>query len=163
MVAITDAQGSFVFRGLPAGSFSLKAELEGFSSIEYPDVRVVTGQSVTLDVTMSAAVEDVITVTAESPILDERRISTGQTTTLDEGSGGGNLDLGKRRRDKKQEADQEEQRAKALFAQEAQGLQQGLVGGVKPLNIAIPEAGKVLFLTGLLPPVKVGVELEVKR
>jgi hypothetical protein len=48
------------------------------------------------------------------------------------------------------------------FKEEAKGLQQGLVGGVKPLNIAIPESGKVLLLTGVLPPAKVGAELEVK-
>lgn len=161
LAAVTNAKGVFAFRGLPAGSYTLKAELEGFSTLEYPNVRLVTGQSVTLEVRLSGAVEDVITVTAESPVLDQRKISNTQTTTLDESTGGG-VNLGKRRREKKQEADQEEQRAKALFAQEAQGLQQGLVGGVKPLNIAIPEAGKVLFLTGVLPPVKVGVELEVK-
>ncbi len=51
---------------------------------------------------------------------------------------------------------------KADFAKEAKGLQQGLVGGVKPLSIAIPESGKVLYLTGALPPVKVGLELDVK-
>jgi hypothetical protein len=41
-------------------------------------------------------------------------------------------------------------------------LRQGLVGGVKPLPVAIPETGKLLLLTGVLPPEKVGVELEVK-
>ncbi|MEA2599281.1 MAG: hypothetical protein QOF89_273 [Acidobacteriota bacterium] len=160
---VTNAQGSFVFRGLPAGSFNLKAELEGFSTLEYPNIQLVTGQSVTLEVHLSGAVEDVITVTAESPLLDQRKISNTETTTLDEGRAGGVIGGGGGgRRDKKQEADREERQAKALFAQEAQGLQKGLVGGVKPLNVAIPEAGKVLFLTGVLPPVKVGVELEVK-
>ena len=38
----------------------------------------------------------------------------------------------------------------------------GLVGGVKPLNVAIPESGKVLLLTGVLPPADVDVELEVR-
>ncbi len=161
LAAVTNAQGIFVFRGLPAGTFPLKAELEGFSSIEYPNVQLVTGQSTTVEITMSTAVEDVITVTAESPILDERRMSNTQTTTLDESSSSG-LVLGKGRKDKKQEADREERLNKVLFAQEAQGLGQGLVSGVKPLNIAIPETGKVLFLAGVLPPAKVGVELEVK-
>jgi hypothetical protein len=41
-------------------------------------------------------------------------------------------------------------------------LQNGLVGGVKPLPVTIPEAGKALLLTGALPPPKVAVELEVK-
>ncbi|MFY9825764.1 MAG: hypothetical protein WAM82_30600 [Thermoanaerobaculia bacterium] len=52
--------------------------------------------------------------------------------------------------------------ARDAFAKEAKGLQKGLVGGVKPLSITIPESGKVLFLTGALPPVKVGLELDVK-
>ncbi|HEV7508136.1 MAG TPA: hypothetical protein VGS07_24855, partial [Thermoanaerobaculia bacterium] len=92
------------------------------------------------------------------PLTDERRVSTGATVSTAE------LERIPTSRDvpKKDEADQGEKRKKALFAKEAQGLQQGLVGGVKPLPIAIPESGKVLFLTGVLPPAKVGVELEVK-
>jgi hypothetical protein len=94
----------------------------------------------------------------DSPLVDQRRVSTGATVS--------NADLERiptaPEPSKKDEADQEKRREKSLFAKEAQGLQQGLVGGVKPLPIAIPESGKVLFLTGVLPPVKVGVELEVK-
>jgi hypothetical protein len=66
------------------------------------------------------------------------------------------------KRDKKKDEEQAASRKSALFAQEAQGLQQGLVGGVKPLPISIPESGKVLLLTGVLPPARVAAELEVK-
>jgi hypothetical protein len=95
----------------------------------------------------------------DSPLVDQRRVSSGATVT--------NTDLERipTSRDplnKDMAAAAEEKKAKALFAKEAQGLQQGLVGGVKPLPIAIPESGEVLFLTGVLPPAKVGVELEVK-
>jgi hypothetical protein len=41
-------------------------------------------------------------------------------------------------------------------------LKKGLVGGVKPLPVAIPETGKLLLLTGVLPPEKIDVEIEVK-
>jgi hypothetical protein len=41
-------------------------------------------------------------------------------------------------------------------------LKQGLVGGVKPLPVTIPESGKVLLMTGVLPPARVSVELDVK-
>ena len=41
-------------------------------------------------------------------------------------------------------------------------LQQGLVGGVKPLPITIPESGKALVLTGVLPPARVSVTIDVK-
>jgi hypothetical protein len=66
------------------------------------------------------------------------------------------------RRDKKKDEDQAASRKSALFAEEVQGLQQGLVGGVKPLPVSIPESGKVLLLTGVLPPARVAAELEVK-
>jgi hypothetical protein len=52
--------------------------------------------------------------------------------------------------------------AGALFRQEAQGLQQGMVAGVKPLPVSIPESGKALAFSGVLPPMKVTVELDVK-
>ncbi|HEY0512248.1 MAG TPA: hypothetical protein VGH73_10105 [Thermoanaerobaculia bacterium] len=48
------------------------------------------------------------------------------------------------------------------FKDEAKSLRQGLVGGIKPLPIAIPETGKLLLLAGVLPPETIGVELEVK-
>jgi hypothetical protein len=41
-------------------------------------------------------------------------------------------------------------------------LKKGLVGGVKPLPIAIPETGKLLLLSGVLPPETIGVQIEVK-
>jgi hypothetical protein len=41
-------------------------------------------------------------------------------------------------------------------------LKQGLVGGVKPLPVVIPESGKMLLMTGVLPPARVAVELDVK-
>jgi hypothetical protein len=127
LAGVTDANGAFTFVSLPAGSFSVKAELAGFSSVSYPRVELSADRTAVMEIHLQAGVEEVITVTAESPVLDERRTS-----------------------------DQD------AFKAEAKNLRQGLVGGVKPLNIAIPESGKVLLLTGLLPPAAVTAELEVK-
>ncbi|HEX9670865.1 MAG TPA: TonB-dependent receptor [Thermoanaerobaculia bacterium] len=80
-VFVTNAQGDFRFLGLSAGSYQLSAALEGFGTVEYPNVTVSVGRNTTIEVTMSSAVEDVITVTAESPILDERKITTGTTVS----------------------------------------------------------------------------------
>ncbi len=158
VIQVSNAQGIFQMTALPNGSYHLKAELEGFTTIEYPSINLSAGQSANIEIPLSAAVEDVITVTTETPMLDQRRISTGATISSSElqsvPSAG--------KKDKKRDEDQEASRNKALFAQEAQGLQQGLVGGVKPLPISIPESGKVLLLTGVLPPSRVAVELEVK-
>jgi hypothetical protein len=83
-VQVTNAQGQFRFLSLPPGNVDLKAELEGFSTIDYPNIVINVGRNTTLEVKLSPAVEDVITVTAESPLLDERRISTGATVSQTE-------------------------------------------------------------------------------
>jgi carboxypeptidase family protein len=83
-VQVTNAQGQFRFLGLGPGSYDLKAELEGFSTIDYPNIAINIGRNTQIEVKLSAAVEDVITVTAESPLLDERRISTGATVAQTE-------------------------------------------------------------------------------
>lgn len=84
IVQVTDAQGRFRFPTLSPGSYRLDAQLEGFSSVEYPNITINVGRNTEIEVTMNAAVEDVITVTAESPLLDERRISTGATVSQTE-------------------------------------------------------------------------------
>jgi hypothetical protein len=83
-VQVTNAQGQFRFLGLAPSSYALKAELEGFSTLDYPNIVINIGRNTNLEMTMNAAVEDVITVTAESPLLDERRISTGATVNSTE-------------------------------------------------------------------------------
>jgi hypothetical protein len=83
-VQVTDAQGKFRFLGLSPGSYKLETQLEGFSSVSYPNISINVGRNTEIQITMNAAVEDVITVTAESPLLDERRISTGATVSQTE-------------------------------------------------------------------------------
>jgi hypothetical protein len=83
-VQVTNAQGQFRFLSLSPGTYDLKSELEGFSTIDYPNIVINVGRNTTIEVKLSPAVEDVITVTAESPLLDERRISTGATVSQTE-------------------------------------------------------------------------------
>ncbi|HEY0557131.1 MAG TPA: TonB-dependent receptor [Thermoanaerobaculia bacterium] len=83
-VQVTNAQGQFRFLGLGPGNYDLKAELEGFSTIDYPNIVINIARNTSIEVKLSPAVEDVITVTAESPLLDERRISTGATVSQTE-------------------------------------------------------------------------------
>ncbi|HEV8629309.1 MAG TPA: carboxypeptidase-like regulatory domain-containing protein [Thermoanaerobaculia bacterium] len=166
LVQVSNSQGFFRFIGLPAGNYQAKAEIEGFSSVDYPRVVVTDGRITQLDLTLSAAVEEAITVTAEAPLLDERRLSTGATISgaeLDSGGGsGGGGDVGRSWRRREEAARAAGTGNKAQYAAGARDLQQGLVGGVKPLPIVIPEGGKALLLTGVLPPARVAVELEVR-
>ncbi len=159
LVGVTDARGSFLFVSIPGGNYSMRTDLEGFSTVEYPNVQVSSGGTASLEVHLSTAVEDVITVTAESPILDERRTGNTQSYDLGEGKTTGFIPGRKKKAPAKPAPSYYDFDA---FEEMAISLKQGLVGGVKPLNVAIPEAGKVLLMAGALPPAEVRVELEVK-
>jgi Carboxypeptidase regulatory-like domain len=136
-VQLTNAKGDFGFVGLPAGTYELKAELPGFSPVAVPGIRVTAAERGTeADLALSSAVEDVITVTSEASILDERAIRTGAVISQKE-----------LRRD-----------PSAVL----NDLRQGLVGGVRPLPVDVPQTGKTLLLAGVLPPARVAVELEVR-
>ncbi len=77
----TGPQGQFRFLGLSPGSYELTASLEGFSTVEYEQVTIAVGRNTSLEVTLSPAVEEVITVTSESPLLDERKVAKGTTVS----------------------------------------------------------------------------------
>jgi len=141
LTSFTPASGDFLFSSLPPGSYMLTAALEGLGTDER-DLELRGGQTAQADLTLSPAVEEVITVTMESPMLDARQA---------EG-------LLRKRRQERQSQAAEEARTQAL-----KELRQGLVGGVKPLEITIPETGKLIFLAGALPPSSVSVELDVKN
>ncbi len=78
-VDVSNAQGEVRFLSLDPGAWNLLAELEGFSTVEYPNISVRVARNTALEVTLSAAVEEVITVTSESPLLDERKLTAGTT------------------------------------------------------------------------------------
>jgi hypothetical protein len=78
---ITDAQGQFRFLGLSPASYSLRASLDGFSTVEYPNIVINLGRNTTIEVQLAPAVEETITVTSESPLLDQRKIVTGTTVS----------------------------------------------------------------------------------
>jgi hypothetical protein len=83
----TDAEGRFRFLGLSPGSYSVKAELEGFSPIEQPDVTVNIGRNSNLEMKIQPAFTGTIVIKgdrSEVPLLDARNPSRGQTVTLTE-------------------------------------------------------------------------------
>jgi len=79
----SDAQGKFRFLGLDPGTYQLTASLDGFSTLRYRQVNIRVGQNTTLSLEMTTAepqvITDVIEVTTESPLLDERKVSKGTT------------------------------------------------------------------------------------
>ncbi len=79
-VAVTDVDGSFRFQGLPAGSYTMTFELGGFATVVREGVTVITGQTFTVNQTLSvAAVAETVTVTGESPVVDVKSSRFGGT------------------------------------------------------------------------------------
>jgi hypothetical protein len=78
-IQVSDAQGQFRFVGIYPGTYKLEGSLEGFSPVVYPSLIVNLNRNTTIELTLNAAVEETITITAESPLLDARKISTGAT------------------------------------------------------------------------------------
>lgn len=82
-VLVTDEKGEFRALGLYPGTYKVSAELQGYSTLEYPDIGIRVGGKTSIEITLSAAVEDVITVTGEAPLLDERKLNTGASLTAE--------------------------------------------------------------------------------
>jgi hypothetical protein len=78
---ITDSTGSFRFINLSPGAYTVKAELAGMGSAARNNIRVSVGQNTELELVLSPAVSESITVTAEAPLIDTRKTGTGAVIT----------------------------------------------------------------------------------
>jgi outer membrane receptor protein involved in Fe transport len=80
---VSDAKGMFRFSVLPPGTYSLTASLAGFSPTRQPNISVGLSRTATLDVRMSSAVSEQITVTAAAPVVDVTSAATGVNVTAE--------------------------------------------------------------------------------
>ncbi|HYG63502.1 MAG TPA: carboxypeptidase-like regulatory domain-containing protein [Thermoanaerobaculia bacterium] len=138
--AVTGADGGFAFTLLAAGEYEMTASSEGHQPEVY---RFSLG---------SREVRPAyIQLTTGQVVSEEILVSTPpsfDTTTIGE-----NFDY---------ESEVESLAIQERYFENVALLSNGLVGGVKPLPVTIPETGKVLILTGVLPPERVAAELEVR-
>ncbi|MCC7181756.1 MAG: TonB-dependent receptor [Acidobacteria bacterium] len=69
--AVTDERGEYRLRGLPPARYKVQAELAGFSTVVVPEVELLVGQNRTVPFAMKvASLEETVTVTGESPLVD---------------------------------------------------------------------------------------------
>jgi hypothetical protein len=69
--AVTDAQGRYRFFDLPPGTYEVTASLSGFSNAKRPDLRVLAGTTLTVDLPLSlAGTSESVTVSGGSPVVD---------------------------------------------------------------------------------------------
>lgn len=70
-VAVTEADGRYLFPALPSGTYVLAFDLAGFRPGRRESIAVSLGQTLTVDMRMTlATLEETVTVTAESPVVD---------------------------------------------------------------------------------------------
>jgi len=83
--AISDDQGNFRFPLLPIGQYELLFELPGFKTLRQKGYNVRVGFTVSIRVVMEVAtIEEEVTVTAESPIIDKTNTDTSYRLSAEE-------------------------------------------------------------------------------
>jgi hypothetical protein len=81
----TEAEGQYRFLNVPPGTYSMTVSLPGFQTVIREGVVVAVGQTVSLPVTMNvAAVQETVTVTGDSPVIDTKAMGTATNFTQDE-------------------------------------------------------------------------------
>jgi hypothetical protein len=75
---VTNEVGQYNFPAVPPGTYTLKAQISGYKRYESKGLSVGTQQFITLDVTLEVGgLEESITVTGQSPLIDTSTASTG--------------------------------------------------------------------------------------
>ena len=76
----SDSAGNYVFENVPAGNYSLTVSHDGFSSRAFNDLHVTLNRTLDFDVALEVGqANEVVTVTAELPLLETNSSSTGST------------------------------------------------------------------------------------
>src|SRR5438477_10827361 len=71
LVQVSDSAGNYKFVDLPAGTYRLRAELQGFSTTVHDELRLTAGFNARIDLTMKVgALEESVTVSGQSPVVD---------------------------------------------------------------------------------------------
>jgi hypothetical protein len=85
LTATTSETGSFQFPRLNVGTYTVKFELAGFKTVIKQGIEVTVGFSANVSTALGvSAVQETVTVTGESPIVDTKQTGTRQTFTLDQ-------------------------------------------------------------------------------
>src|SRR5215831_351415 len=82
--AVTSETGSFQFPRLNVGTYNVKFELSGFKTVIKESIQVTVDFSANVSTQLAvSSVQETVTVTGESPIVDTKQTGTKQTFTLE--------------------------------------------------------------------------------
>jgi outer membrane receptor protein involved in Fe transport len=78
-MAVSSATGTFHIEALPAGTYDVTAEIQGFATQLRKGIIVQIGSAVSFDFTMKVGnISETVTVSAESPLVQTTRSDVGQ-------------------------------------------------------------------------------------
>lgn len=81
-VQVTGSEGGYRFIALPPGVYELNFELAGFQTVKRENIRVVINQTLAVDQQLQVAtLQETVTVTGESPIVDTSTTTMGTNFT----------------------------------------------------------------------------------
>ncbi len=85
MTTSVDAQGLFRFLKVPPGKYSVTVTMPGFTTVTRENVSVSVGKNTQVDVQLKlSTVQETVTVTSATPLIDTRNVETGQNFSHDE-------------------------------------------------------------------------------
>ena len=83
--AVTGSDSMYRILDLEPGRYGVKFDLTGFQSSEVPDVVLLLGKTLAIDSTLKVGtVQEAVTVTAESPLIDTRSTTIAHNVTAEE-------------------------------------------------------------------------------
>lgn len=82
---VSEANGTYQFPALPAGTYTLTFELAGFQQAVRDGIVLTLGQTLTIDIELSVAgLNEVVHVTSETPVLDRQSTVIGNVLNAEE-------------------------------------------------------------------------------
>ena len=83
--ATTEADGRYRFAGLQPGRYELKAELQGFGTVDVKDIVLTIGLEYPKDIRMGVqTLQESVTVTGEAPVVETTRTEVGAVVTQEQ-------------------------------------------------------------------------------
>jgi hypothetical protein len=77
---VANATGNYTFPNIPDGVYNIKVELQGFKTVVREAIRLTVNSSVRTDLSLQVGgLEETVTVTGETPLLQTDRTDTGRT------------------------------------------------------------------------------------
>lgn len=77
---MTGTSGAYRFPSVPIGTYTVRFELTGFKTFVRQGVQITVGFSAEINARLQiSTVEETITVSGESPVVDTTAVKTGET------------------------------------------------------------------------------------